>query len=287
MARILQGLARRLRAAVRHLRRERVRAAAWVHFRRGRRRYRILDENELRDRRRGETAFVFGSGASLNDLGQADWSLFEEHETIGFNWFVRQDFVRADYHVVRGIPADDLRPESWRPALESYFGYAHDNPRYASATFVVHTGWNAINGNRAIGLGLLPSDRPVFLYRSRLGQPEFSWSFAEGLAHPNSTLEDAVNFAVLTGWTRIVLVGVDLYDRRYFWLAPDETRPEDVARGAASDDPHSRAASGMVKTLGQWTRDLAGHGVELAVYNPRSLLADVMPVFAGGSAERA
>lgn len=271
--------ARRLRALVRRLRVERVRTAAWLQFQRGRRHYRFLDEAGLRASRKSETVFIFGSGSSLNDLGPADWNLFEQHDTIGFNWFVRQSFVRTDYHIVRGVPADDLRPASWRPALESYFGYAEKNLRYDGAIFVVHTGWNAINGNRAIGLALLPTDRPVFLYRSRLGQREFSWSFADGLAHPNSTLEDAVNFAVLAGWTRIVLVGVDLYDRRYFWLAPDETRPEDIARGAASDQPHSRAESGMVETLGQWTEELRERGIELTVHNPLSLLARVMPVF--------
>jgi hypothetical protein len=284
VARVLQGLVRRARTAVGSVRRERVRAVAWLQFRRRRRRYRILGEGELRAGRKSDTVFVFGSGASLNEIAPAEWSFFEAHDTIGFNWFVRQDFVRADYHLVRGIPADDLRPASWRPVLERYFAYARHSPRYAATTFVVHTGWNAINGNRAIGLGLLPAGRPVFLYRSRLGQPDFSWSFADGLAHPNSTLEDTVNFAVLAGWTRIVLVGVDLYDRRYFWLAPEETLPEDVARGASADDAHSRAASGMLETFDRWTRDLAGRGIELAVYNPRSLLADIMPVF---SAKRA
>jgi hypothetical protein len=256
-----------------------VRLGAWIPFIRRRRRYRLLTENELRATRTGDAVFVFGSGSSLNDIGQDEWHRFEQAQTIGFNWFVRQNFVRVDYHIVRELGCDDLRRESWRPAVDEYFRLARENPLYRGATFVVHTGFNAINGNRAIGLGLLPANRPVFLYRSRRGQAELSRSFTDGLAHPSSTLDDAINFAVLTGWTEIVLVGVDLYDRRYFWLPEGETLPGDVARGATFDERHSRAGSGMIDTIGAWSRELESQGIRLSVYNPRSLLADVVPVY--------
>jgi len=278
--RIASGVARRGSEGVRVLRANRVRLREWVRFHTGRRRYPFLSEDELEASRTSDTLFVFGSGWSLNELRPEEWAHFEEHQTLGFNWFVRQDFVRADYHLVRGIGADDLRPESWRPAVEEYFRRARESARFRSTIFVVHTGFNAINGNRAIGLGLLPHDRPVFLYRSKLGQPDFSWSFRDGLAHPNSTLEDAVNFAVLAGWTRIVLVGVDLYDRRYFWLGHDETRPEDELRGARHAEAHSRAGTGMITTFGAWRGMLEPRGIQLFVYNPRSLLADVLPLYA-------
>lgn len=256
-----------------------VRLKEWLRFRRGRHGYRFLSEDELRASRTSNTVFIFGSGWSLNEIPAEHWRHFEEHQTIGLNEFVRQDFVRTDYHFVREISADDLRPASWRPVLEWYFPQARENPHYRETTFVVQTGFNAINGNRAIGLGLLPPDRPIFLYRSKPGQAEFSWSFDQGLAHPHSTLEDCVNFAVLAGWKRIVLVGVDLYDRRYFWLGRDETRPEDVTRGARFDTPHSRAGTGMIATLAEWRAMLEPEGFELWVYNPRSLLAEIMPVY--------
>jgi hypothetical protein len=279
MRRTTAGLARRARAAVAGALGAGVRLDAWLRYRAGRRGYRFLSDRELLATRTADTLFVFGSGWSLNEVPPEHWAHFEGQQTLGFNWFVRQDFVRMDYHVVRGVGTDDLRPSSWRPAVEEYGRLARESPRYASTVFVVQTGFEAITGNRLIGLRLLPEDRPIFLYRSKLGQQEFSWAFADGLAHPNSTLEDAVNFAVLAGWTRIVLVGVDLYDRRYFWLDREETRPEDVARGMRHDEPHSRAATGMIATFGGWRELLEPRGVELSVYNPRSLLAGVLPVY--------
>ena len=87
-----------------------------------------------------------------------------------------------------------------------------------------------------------------------------------------------MNFAYLIGWKRIVLAGVDLYDRRYFWLDRDTPRSVDVGRGAGVDDTHDRLGSGIVAELARWAAFLADEGVELSVLNPRSLLADVLPV---------
>ena len=40
--------------------------------------------------------FIFGSGASLNAITPTEWTEIERHDTLGFNWFVRQSFVRCD-----------------------------------------------------------------------------------------------------------------------------------------------------------------------------------------------
>jgi hypothetical protein len=84
-----------------------------------------------------------------------------------------------------------------------------------------------------------------------------------------------VNFAVLMGWTSIVLVGVDLYDRRYFWLPPDVARPEEHNLDAT----HATALGGIVTTLGSWSEQLAPRGIRLYVHNPKSLLSQVLPVW--------
>jgi hypothetical protein len=104
-------------------------------------------------------------------------------------------------------------------------------------------------------------------------------SFSEGLVHGQSTIQEAINFAYLVGWKRIVLTGVDLYDRRYFWLPPDETRSIDRVRGAAAADTHVQARMGLVETLASWREWLGRQGVELEVMNRRSLLAGALPVY--------
>ncbi len=255
-----------------------VRFGPWISFLLHRGTYRRLTEAELLRTRRGDTVFVFGSGASLNDLTPEQKVAIEKHDTLGFNWFVHQRFVRCDYHLIRGIADTDLDPAVWRPQLDEYFSMIRTNPYFAATVFLVHSGFRAINGNRAIGNGYLPKQNPVFLWKTNVRDELPSRSFATGLVHGYSTLQECINFAFVGGWKRIVLVGVDLYDRRYFWLNPDETRSVDLRRGAAAGDAHTQAAAGMVEALGRWGRWLAREGVELSVANRRSLLADVLPV---------
>jgi hypothetical protein len=251
----------------------------WLRYLSGRRAYRLLGEEELRATRRSDTVFIFGSGSSLNDVSGVEWESIAQHDTLGFNWFVHQAFVRCDYHLIRGIPDDDRDPSVWRPQLEDYFDRLCMNPRFANTVYLVHTGFRAINGNRAIGFRYLPLGSRVFRWRSNKLSDLPTTAFAQGLAHGESTLQECVNFAFLVGWKRIVLAGVDLYDRRYFWLPREEARSVDRRRGASSCDAHARAGSGMIDQLAGWRVWLRRSGVELLVYDERSLLAGPLPVF--------
>ena len=239
---------------------------------------RILTEDELRARRRGDTVFVFGSGASLNAISAEEWEAIARHDTFGFNWFVLQDFVRCDFHLIRQI-ADSNRRTVWEPQTREYFEALSSSPHYRDAVLLVQHELRARGVNLAFRLGVFPDTHPVFPFRtSRARLP--AERFDEGLVHGSSTLLDAVNAASLIGWTSIVLVGVDLYDRRYFWLPEDETRALDRLRGASASDTHSQAATGLIETLGEWRTALRTRGVELSVYNPESLLARELPVYA-------
>jgi hypothetical protein len=262
------------------IRRSAVRLGPWLRFLARGRAYHYLGEAELRSHRRSDTVFIMGSGASLNEITADEWLAISEHDTFGFNWFVHQHFVRCDFQLIRGIPDTDLDPAVWRPQLEEYFGLIRVNPCFAQTVFLVHGGFRAINGNRALGYRLLPSGSAVFRWRSNVRDALPSRSFRRGLVHGQSTLQECINAAFLLGWRRIVLTGVDLYDRRYFWLKPEEARSIDIARHTTSSSPHSRATSGMVEELGVWRHWLAGEGCELLVWNARSLLASALPVFA-------
>jgi hypothetical protein len=252
-----------------------VRLRAWLIFRRTAARYRFLTEGEIRQTRRSDTVFIFGSGYSLNELSPQEWREIAHHDTLGFNWFVHQRFVRCDYQLVREIGPSDLDETTWRQYLQDYFERLLSNPCFKDTVLLIQTGFRATNGNRAIGLGLIPSGRRIFLWRSLQNRDAPSLSLRRGLAHGQGTLSECINFAFLMGWTTIVLVGVDLYDRRYFWLRRDEPRPDDPQ----IDLPHNTVAGGVVESVGRWRDQLAARDVHLFVYNPRSLLAGVLPVW--------
>lgn len=265
----------------RKLYRHMVRAQSWLLNLWGERHYRVLSESELRLSRKSDTVFIFGSGYSINDVSDSEWEHFAQHDTIGFNWFVRQQQVRIDFHLIREIGNRYGDPSPWWPEINEYMGFLHSNHRYAETILIVQAGWTAIGGNQVVGRELLPKRNALFRFRTHSRGPNDSpsSSLSKGLVHGSATLTDCVNFASLLGWKKIVLVGVDLYDRRYFWLGPDETTPLETRRGARFDDAHSTAGGGLIENLGRWAQEFEEHGVSLFVYNPKSLLAATVPVY--------
>jgi hypothetical protein len=212
--------------------------------------------------------FIFGSGRSLLDVSESQWTHIAAHNTVSLREFPRQSFVRADYHVTGEV--DDL---------DVYARRLRDHPLYARTIFVVQEGWRATAGNRLIGRGLLPSGARVFRYRrtqrGKYAPP--STDFNRGLVHGHGTIVGVVNFAALMGWRDIVLAGVDLYDKAYFWLPAGETRGYEkpgvthTSRFTGSDD--------IVSMLSRWRGILEARGTRLLVLNPRSLLAAALPVY--------
>lgn len=245
---------------------------AWLREPRGRRAYRVLSEEELRASRRSETVFVFGSGRSLLDIDEAAWERIGEHDVVAFSHFHRQRSVRVDYHLIAELLD-----------LEGTAASIRDNPFYAETIFVVLKGWLALRSNQLVAGRLLPAGARLFRVR-RVGRGEIrapSSSFATGLAHGVNTSVDAVNFAYLMGWRRIVVVGVDLYNKEYFWLPPGTTT-EAEAPGVTAESTFPGAEQ-TVETFRRWAEELRADGVALEVYDSRSLLARALPVFSRAS----
>jgi hypothetical protein len=262
-----------------------IRGGPFFGERRRRHRYAVLDEPALRATRRSDTVFVFGSGYSINEVTPEQWSLIAAHDTMSFNYFPHQRFVRADYHLVGELATgDDFRREAWEPALREYGALIAANPLYQRTVMLLQAGWSALQSNRLVALDLLRPGTRIFRYRrtarGRVRPP--SASFAEGLVHGAATLVGCVNFAVLMGWREIVLAGVDLADSRYFWLPYDATRADMVGQ-FRHDEPYPMVPP-LIAHLAGWVPLLAARGIRLSVYNPRSLLAGVMPVFSHDAA---
>jgi hypothetical protein len=269
-ARALATRRRRLRA-LRPYARPRALAAGtvlWARDRLHRRTYRHLAEHELLARRRSDTAFVFGSGRSLASLADDEWHRIEEHDTVGFSEFQRQRKVRVDFHIV-GEVYD----------VDEYAALFREHPGYADTVYVLQEGLLAARSNELVARRLLPPSAAVFRYR-RTSRGVFappSRRFADGLVHAFNSSIGATNFALLLGHRRIVVTGVDLFNREYFWLEPGQARPNEESDEAARLE--FRGADAVVDTFGRWRELLEPEGVELLVYSPESRLADVLPVF--------
>jgi hypothetical protein len=254
------------------------------------RHYRVYSASALLASRTSDTVFLFGSGASLKDLSQKEWEYFARHNTLGFSGFIYSTWVRVDYHLVRGWVEFQSGTFLWRNYTTDYAMRLNANPCFRDTTLVLQADYLGQFCNALIGYRLLREGSKVFLYATERGSKMPTSDIRKGLSHSIATLCDAVNFAYCMGWKKIVLVGVDLYDSRYFWLKPNETNDVDhvtgmvkaaeySVRGARYDETHNTARNGIVELMASWRKEFNANGVEMMVYNPRSLMAEVMPVF--------
>ncbi len=233
-------------------------------------------------RKKSDTLFILGSGYSIKDLTSAEISKMEQHDTLSFSWFVHQNFIRADFHLVREVASDDCNPTIWREEFRKYAQLLKKNPYYKKTIFILHVGLGSI---RALLSDSFPEGAEGLFYYNRpkgtrYPNDDFRASFG-GLTHGPSTLFDCINFAYLLRRRKIVLVGVDLYDRRYFWLEHNQTRRNDMIRDKTYRNKHNTAWETIIWAK-RWRKYFQKKGVELYVYNPRSLLVQSLPIFTFG-----
>jgi hypothetical protein len=249
--------------------------------------YTYVRASDVAQARRSDKVFVFGSGYSLNEIRSDEWDHIREHDVFGFNAFVYERWVPIHFHLLRGGAEGSLQ---WRAYAEEISGTIRRNPQCQHTIFLMQSGYEAQFCNQLLGYGFMEPGTKVLEFTTLRGDGPPSQHFEDGLRHVGGTLSDAVNAAACLGWREIVLVGVDLYDSRYFWLPPNETPNIDHASGTLSgeyntvrgtrfDDVHNTVRIGIVDVMASWTKILGGRGIALSVFNPRSLLSQVMPIY--------
>ena len=204
---------------------------AYIRERLNRHHYHELGEASLRERRTSDTVFIFGSGYSLNELSDSEWQHFAAHDVFGFNMFIYERWVPIRFQLLRGGAEGQL---AWRSYGEHIAETIRDNPNCRDTAFLLQGEYQAQFCNQMVGYRMLPAGQPIFRYHTARADGPPTRSFDEGLRHTSGTLSDAINAAVCLGWQNIVLVGVDLYDSRYFWLPPNETTNINADTGAIS-----------------------------------------------------
>lgn len=241
--------------------------------------YKTLQAEDLLRKKIGDTLFIFGSGYSVNDLTKDEISKINGHDTISFNWFLYQNILPIKFHLVREVvTTNDLKLH--RSKLEEWSTITHNSPWYKNTTFLMQYDNSATGSIDLIHEKLIPQDNEIYLFKTYSRSPKVlpPKNIKRGFVHSAGTLSDCINFGYAMGYKKIVCVGVDLYDRRYFFLKKDETRFTDLNRGNSCDDIH-RTASPMLDNLKKWKEYFQKQDVTLYTYNPKSLLKNVIDIW--------
>lgn len=241
--------------------------------------YKIIKFEDVFQKRKSDTVFIFGSGTSINELNEDDVKLFKNHDTVAFNWFLHNTKISLDFYIIRGIqsPQNLVKKNDRKKEYKLYKTLLDRNSNnYKNCTFLLQSGLRGTDSRRSISKKLLPKTAQLAWYkveRNKLINQENSNSLIIQI----STLLTALSFANLGKWKKIVLVGVDLYDRNYFWN-PLCTRQLDISRGAKFSDLHS-TTNRIIPAIETWAKYLNKSDRKLMIYNKNSMLNQILPVY--------
>lgn len=254
----------------------------------------ILDIEDIRMSRVKDTVYIMGCGYSINDITGKEWDYINRNgDVFSFNNFYKGYFVPVTYHACGeiGMSAPNfetvLFSAKHRQAISNYYTETLKNSGYASTIFFLRYGINRMSSPVttavwSVFFSKIFRGRKLSLYwiDAHYDTVDLPSNDINMISHHEATLSDVVNISYLIGYKTIVLVGVDLYDRRYFWLG-DSTREEDARLNKTYSDVH-QTADPMVRLMDAWNKYFMEKGVRLYVYNPRSLLHAVLPLYSIG-----
>lgn len=180
-----------------------------------------FDPSEFRARKTSDTLFVLGSGASVGRLTPSDFDQIAAADSIGLNFWLLHDFV-PDFYQFEVAPEPDRRDtfnsmltrkaDAYSRVLMLYKDLETREQDMGAIPPEVGANLRVIN---KVHLPLRAAEmmRTVLTWWQRLSLMQRTGLPLFGRA----SLSLAVSFGILMGYEKIVLVGVDLNDYRYFW----------------------------------------------------------------------
>lgn len=239
--------------------------------------YSFLSVDDLQKKKDSDTLIVFGCGYSINGLTEKDIEVFKKYDTLSFNYFFYQNLIDIKFHLMRELVpnCEDLpilkeRIRDVEESLQKKF--------YKKTTYLLQNDLKAYISQEFLQRSTLPFGAEIFKFKtySRVSYKLPPEDLSKGVCHTGGTLSDCISFGYSMGYKRIIFAGVDLNDRRYFWLNEDETHVDEQQRGGKCTDLHN-TAPGLFKVFKNWLPHFKNEGIELFTYNPNSLLTEIIP----------
>lgn len=210
----------------------------------------LLESLDLRSLKGSETLFVLGSAWSINDIPDEKWNIIARHDSLGLNFWPAHPFVPKFFHF-ENLSYDE-RPvmfDAFRLLMErraaSYANTVKIITDLAPAGLrqIVFELPEGMKNNAYLGFALPivarneEELRAGIMYMNSLGafspNANVAWLFKS-----SGSVTAAMTLAVLIGYKRIVLCGVDLNNQDYFYHLRDRYPEYADWEFASRAEPH-------------------------------------------------
>jgi len=242
----------------------------------------VTGQDKLLKHKTSDTIIIYGCGSSINDITDDQFEELSNFDSCAFNWFCFSH-IPVSYYLVReqaNMPKRVHRKENVK-----YF-YKMMNKYYKNSCLIVHdlknhspdaydysSNCDKFNSSCVVirDTKLKGNDAGVKLWSDNI--------FKNGIYHGKNTLTNAFHFAVFMGYKRILFVGVDLYDSRYFWIKKNKIRYSVKNKKQNNNSKHqtSKDVLSMVEEVKKSYPD-----IKMYTYNNKSLLSNVMDTWVRG-----
>jgi len=240
---------------------------------------RILEESKKSD-----TIIIYGCSSSINNISDLEYEDLCKFDSISFNWFCFSS-IPTTYYIVRE-QANIKKRISGQETPDNFYEYMNHDYRDSCLLIhdISHHSPNAHNYSDHRNISKFKSKKVIIKDTKLKGNDSGvkQWKdgsiFDSGLFHGKCTLTNALHFAVWMGYKKIIFVGVDLYDSRYFWLDDNETRHTVAHKKQTMNSRHqtSKDAVSLVKSVRKYYPK-----IKMYTYNKKSLLANIIKVWNG------
>ena len=239
----------------------------------------LITKEQLITKKQKSGLAIMATGYSINSITDEQWRcIHEQYDMFGINWFCKS-LVPTTWYLVReqackplrqckeqGYTVDNfidlMRHYEWSCKIIKHPGYRDDHYHY-------HENIDQFDGD-----GMIFKEPPRARYADRFVDDIFE----VGIHHGKCTIYEPLHFAVQLGYEKILFCGVDLYDNRYFYFDYNETLEQLKGIGRTCASEHLTANNTI--TLLETFKESFPH-ILLAVHNPQSRIASVVPVWEG------
>lgn len=249
----------------------------------------IITRNDFIGSKKSDVFVIYGCGYSINDLTHEQKHELAKHDSIGFNWFCFSGIPTTHYLIREQAVCDQIGRETRKELVDTLAKrYSStialvSNLRTSTANWARGFDWAKsvrVIKNRAAIVNEAPGKR---LWKKLDDRQRMFCDYAakydpfvHGLLYDFCTMTSILHMARFMQYREIVFAGVDLYDHRYFWLRPDQLRETTRAKGRKLNVPH-HVAKYTIRLVSTYAKCFSD--TKLSVVNPKSLLADVIPVW--------